>query len=70
MPISFIILAPMGVITLILGGWAMTGGLISVHPMLNTEGGLALVVSGVALLLSAAFPLVLRRLALAEVRKD
>lgn len=70
MPISFIILAPLGVIALIIGGWAMAGGLMSVHPMLNSEGGLALVVSGVALLLTAGFPLVLRRLAMAEVPKD
>lgn len=69
MPISFLILAPLGLLALLVGGLAMAGTLAGVHPLLNGDGGLALLVSGVALILTAAFPLALRRLAMAEARK-
>lgn len=62
LPFSVLLLAPLGILTLLTGGLAMAGTLKAVHPMLNLDGGLALVVSGIALLLTAGFPLVIGRL--------
>ncbi len=62
-PISFLILTALGVICLLVGCAALTGWLQGRHPMLNDDmAGWALIVSAIALLLSGAFPLVLRRL--------
>lgn len=62
LPISFLVLTALGVPCLIVGALAMAGVLQKVHPLLNFEGGLALIVTGIALLLSAAFPLAIRLL--------
>lgn len=64
-PLSFLILAILGVACLLAGIAALAGLLAGLHPLFadGLAAGLALIVSAVALLLSAAFPLVLRRLA-------
>lgn len=64
-PISFLILSVLGVICLLIGLATLAGLLEGLHPLFadGLAAGLALIVSAVALLLSAAFPLVLRRLA-------
>ncbi|MDD5297763.1 MAG: hypothetical protein PHU46_12690 [Rhodocyclaceae bacterium] len=62
LPISFLVPAALGVVTLFTGGLAMAGTLQQVHPLLNGDGGLALIVSGIALLLTGAFPLAIRML--------
>ncbi|MDO8891888.1 MAG: hypothetical protein Q8K43_09645 [Sulfurimicrobium sp.] len=62
-PVSSVIFGVLGLITLVVGFLAMAGLLRQVHPLLNTDGGLALVVSGIALILSGAFPLGLALLA-------
>ena len=64
LPISFLVPAVLGVMTLFTGGLAMAGTLQEVHPLLNGDGGLALIVSGIALLLTGAFPLAIRLLTL------
>jgi hypothetical protein len=64
-PISFLILSALGTACLVAGIAAVTGLLEGSHPLLNdgVAAGLALIVTAVALLLTGAFPLVLRRLA-------
>ena len=62
-PVSAIFFGVLGLIALAVGILAMTGLLRTVHPLLNGDGGLALVVSGIALILSGAFPLGLALLA-------
>ena len=62
-PISFLILASLGVICLVAGIAALAGLLRNSHPLLRDDmAGWGLIVSAIALLLSGAFPLVLRRL--------
>ena len=56
-PISAIILGALGLFALAGGFLSLVGQLKHVHPLLNRDGGLALVVSGVALVLSGSFPL-------------
>jgi hypothetical protein len=63
LPISTLVFGTLGLMALVLGILAMAGLLHEVHPLLNSEGGLALIVSGIALLLSGAFPLALAWLA-------
>ncbi len=70
LPLSAIILGFLGVATLVLGVFAMLMSLTRLHHLLNADGGLALVVSGIALLLSGAFPLVLARLAVNSAEVD
>lgn len=64
-PISFLVLALLGVLCLLAGIAALGGLLTGVHPLFNdgAAAGLALIVTAIALLLTGAFPLVLRRLA-------
>ena len=62
-PISFVILTLLGGICLLVGVFALGGTMRGSHPLFNDDmAGWALIVSAVALLLSGAFPLVLRRL--------
>lgn len=56
-PLSAVILGILGFLALLGGGLALLGQLKHFHPLLNRDGGLALVVSGVALVLSGSFPL-------------
>ncbi|MBS4096010.1 MAG: hypothetical protein KGZ83_04120 [Sulfuricella sp.] len=56
-PLSAVVLGLLGLVALTGGGLALIGQLKHFHPLLNRDGGLALVVSGVALVLSASFPL-------------
>lgn len=63
LPVSAAILGLLGLVTVSAGILAMSGQLARVHPLLNGDGGLALLVSGIALLLSGAFPLALAMLA-------
>jgi hypothetical protein len=63
-PISFIVLTTLGAISLIVGVVALAGAGGSVHPLLADEGtGITMLVTAIALFLTGAFPLVLRRLA-------
>ena len=62
LPLSFTVPAALGIGTLLAGGLAMAGELEQVHPLLNFDGGLALIVSGIALVLTGAFPLAIRLL--------
>lgn len=57
LPFSAIILGVLGLLALAGGFLALAGQLKHVHPLLNRDGGLALVVSGIALVLSGSFPL-------------
>lgn len=70
LPVSAIAFGILGLITLALGILAMAGLLHKVHPLLNSDGGLALVVSGIALILSGAFPLGLAILATTQSSTD
>lgn len=63
LPVSAVVFGVLGLIALIAGFAAMAGLLRQAHPLLNADGGLALVVSGIALILSGAFPLGLALLA-------
>ncbi len=63
LPVSAVVLGVLGLITLVLGVLALAGQLAHVHPLLNGDGGLALLVSAVALILSGGFPLALSLLA-------
>jgi len=57
-----------GLLCLLAGGVLMGSDLGHIHPLLaETGSGLALLVSGIALLGSAAFPVALRRLSLQDV---
>lgn len=63
-PITFIVFAVLGVISLAVGIVALTGIGSGLHPLLADEGtGIALIVSAIAFFLTGGFPLVLRRLA-------
>lgn len=64
-PFSFIAFTALGALALITGIAALAGLLEGVHPIFNdgVAAGLALIVTAVALALTGAFPLVLRRLA-------
>lgn len=57
LPLSAVVLGVLGAAALAGGFLALLGQLKHFHPLLNRDGGLALVVSGVALVLSASFPL-------------
>lgn len=57
LPLSAVVLGIFGAVALAGGFLALLGQLKHFHPLLNRDGGLALVVSGVALVLSASFPL-------------
>lgn len=66
-PVSGRILLALGIVTLLAGIAVMAGPGRQWHPLLAAPGaGLALVVSAVALFGSAAFPIVLARLAAAD----
>jgi len=69
-PVSAIFFGVLGLIALAVGILAMAGLLHTVHPLLNGDGGLALVVSGIALILSGAFPLGLAMLAASQSPAD
>lgn len=63
-PISFLVCAVLGACSLLVGLVALAGLGGRLHPLLADEGtGIALVVTAIALILTGAFPLVLRRLA-------
>ena len=63
-PISFIVCSVLGALSLLAGFVALAGIGGSLHPLLADEGtGIALVVTAIALVLTGAFPLALRRLA-------
>ncbi|BCB25876.1 hypothetical protein SKTS_07620 [Sulfurimicrobium lacus] len=70
LPVSAVFFGVLGFITLAVGIFAMTGLLHKVHPLLNADGGLALVVTGIALILSGAFPLGLAMLAAVQSSAD
>jgi hypothetical protein len=57
LPLSAVVLGLLGAAALAGGLLALLGQLKHFHPLLNRDGGLSLVVSGVALVLSASFPL-------------
>ena len=62
-PVSFVILTLLGGICLLVGLFVLGGAMRGRHPLLHDDmAGWALIVSAIALLLSGAFPLVLRRL--------
>ena len=66
-PLSTLILGLLGILTAIPGLASLTGMGQALHPVLEDPmAGLAFVVSAIALLGSAAFPLVMRRLADAD----
>lgn len=69
-PVSAIVFGALGSLTLAIGILSMAGLLRKVHPLLNSDGGLALVVSGIALILSGAFPLGLAILATKQGSSD
>jgi branched-subunit amino acid permease len=63
-PITFLVFSVLAMLSLLIGIVALTGIGGSVHPLLADEGtGIAMIVTAIALLLTGAFPLVLRRLA-------
>lgn len=63
-PITFLVFGGLGALCLAAGIAALAGIGGRLHPLLAGEGaGIALLVSAVALVLTGAFPLVLRRLA-------
>lgn len=62
-PISTIFFGILGLFVLAVGIAALSTDLRTLHPLLNHDGGLALIVSAIALLLSGAFPLALSLLA-------
>lgn len=64
-PLSFLLFSALGLVSLLLGIAALAGLLATVHPLFydGTAAGLALIVTAIALILTGAFPLVLRRLA-------
>ena len=62
-PVTFVILTLLGGICLMVGVLALGGMMRGSHPLFNDDmAGWALIASAIALLLSGAFPLVLRRL--------
>jgi hypothetical protein len=63
-PYTFIVFTFLGVAALLVGIVALTGIGANLHPLLADEGtGIAMIVTAIALFLTGAFPLVLRRLA-------
>ncbi|MBL8488808.1 MAG: hypothetical protein JNK22_17210 [Rhodocyclaceae bacterium] len=63
-PLTFLFFTGLGIATAIVGVAALAGGMRGTHPLFNDDmAGWALIVTAVALLLTGAFPLVLRRLA-------
>jgi H+/Cl- antiporter ClcA len=63
-PWTFLFFATLGAVTTVVGVAALLGLMRGVHPLFNDDlAGWALIVSAIALFLSGAFPLVLRRLA-------
>jgi hypothetical protein len=64
-PLSFLFFTGLGTVCLFAGIAALTGLLAGTHPLLNdgVAAGMALIVTAIALLLTGAFPLALRRLA-------
>ena len=63
-PYSFVVFTVLGVVSLLVGIVALAGIAGELHPLMADEGtGIAMIVTAVALFLTGAFPLVLRRLA-------
>lgn len=63
-PLTFLFFTALGIATAIVGVAALAGWMRGTHPLFNDDmAGWALIVTAVALLLTGAFPLVLRRLA-------
>ena len=63
-PLTFIFFTVLGVITAVAGIAALLGVLKGSHPLFNDDmAGWALIVTAIALVLTGAFPLALRRLA-------
>ena len=64
-PWTFLAFTALGIICAIVGFAALFGLMQDVHPLFNdgAAAGLALIVTAIALFLTGAFPLVLRRLA-------
>ncbi len=64
-PWTFLAFTALGIVTTLAGIAAFAGLMGSVHPIFNDSmaAGLALLVTAIALFLTGAFPLVLRRLA-------
>ena len=63
-PLTFLFFTALGVATAAVGVAALAGWMRGTHPLFNDDmAGWALIVTAVALLLTGAFPLVLRRLA-------
>jgi hypothetical protein len=63
-PITFIVFTVLGVVTTITSVAALLGLLKGSHPLFNDDmAGWALLVTAIALFLTGAFPLALRRLA-------
>jgi len=63
-PLTFIFFTVLGVITAVAGVAALLGVLKGSHPLFNDDmAGWALIVTAIALVLTGAFPLALRRLA-------
>ena len=62
-PLSFIVLAALGILSAVLGLISIAGFGAVVHPILDDPmAGLAFIVSAVALIGSGAFPLVIEKL--------
>jgi len=62
-PASFIVLSLLGLLCAVIGAISLAGFGASLHPMLEDPmGGLAFIVSAVALVGSGAFPLVIEKL--------
>ena len=62
-PASFIVLSLLGLLCAVIGAISLAGFGASLHPMLEDPmGGLAFIVSAIALVGSAAFPLVIEKL--------
>lgn len=64
-PWTFLAFTALGASSFVVGVLALFGILSELHPLLRdgTAAGIALIVTAIALLLTGAFPLVLRRLA-------
>lgn len=63
-PITFLVFTALGVVTTLVGVAALLGWLKGSHPLFNDDmAGWALLVTAIALFLTGAFPLALRRLA-------
>jgi ethanolamine transporter EutH len=64
-PWTFLAFTALGIVCTVVGFAALFGLMQGVHPLFNddTAAGLALIVPAIALFLTGAFPLVLRRLA-------